>query len=108
GANAWRSDRELQFTTLALDEKQREAEAASVAKSEFLANMSHEIRTPLNGVLAMAHVLEKAELGPREKEAAALICASGEMLERLLSDILDIAKVEAGQLEIETAPFHVG
>jgi signal transduction histidine kinase/CheY-like chemotaxis protein len=108
GANAWRSHRKLQRTTLALVEKQREAEAASVAKSEFLANMSHEIRTPLNGVLAMAHVLAKADLGPREKEAAALICASGEMLERLLSDILDIAKVEAGQLEIEAAPFQVG
>ena len=108
GANAWKSHRELEKATLALVEKQREAEAASVAKSEFLANMSHEIRTPLNGVLAMAHVLEKADLPPREKEAAALICASGEMLERLLSDILDIAKVEAGRLEIETAPFHAG
>jgi signal transduction histidine kinase/ActR/RegA family two-component response regulator len=108
GASAWKSHRELERTTLALLEKQREAEAASVAKSEFLANMSHEIRTPLNGVLAMAHVLEKADLPPREKEAAALICASGEMLERLLSDILDIAKVEAGQLELETAPFHAG
>ncbi|HEY0599120.1 ATP-binding protein [Brevundimonas sp.] len=108
GANAWKSHRQLEKATLALVEKQREAEAASVAKSEFLANMSHEIRTPLNGVLAMAHVLEKADLPPREKEAAALICASGEMLERLLSDILDIAKVEAGQLEIETAPFHAG
>ena len=108
GANAWSSHRKLERTTLALVDKQREAEAASVAKSEFLANMSHEIRTPLNGVLAMAHVLKKGDLGPREKEAAALICASGEMLERLLSDILDIAKVEAGQLEIETAPFQVG
>lgn len=108
GANAWKSHRELEKATLALVEKQREAEAASLAKSEFLANMSHEIRTPLNGVLAMAHVLEKADLPPREKEAAALICASGEMLERLLSDILDIAKVEAGQLEIEAVPFHAG
>ena len=108
GANAWKSHRELERAALTLVGKQHEAEAASIAKSEFLANMSHEIRTPLNGVLAMAHVLEKADLPPREKEAAALICASGEMLERLLSDILDIAKVEAGQLEIETAPFHAG
>ena len=108
GVNAWRSYRALHRTTLALVQKQREAEAASVAKSEFLANMSHEIRTPLNGVLAMAHVLEKADLGEREREAARLICASGEMLERLLSDILDLAKVEAGRLEIELAPFHAG
>ncbi|WP_339915436.1 ATP-binding protein [uncultured Brevundimonas sp.] len=99
--NAWRSHR-------VLVDKQHEAEVASVAKSEFLANMSHEIRTPLNGVLAMAHVLNEADLRPREQEAARMICASGEMLERLLSDILDLAKVEAGQLEIEAAPFHAG
>ncbi|MBX9614937.1 MAG: response regulator [Caulobacteraceae bacterium] len=108
GANAWRAHRELQRATGALVNKQHEAEAASVAKSEFLANMSHEIRTPLNGVLAMAHILDQADLPTREKEAARLICASGEMLERLLSDVLDLAKVEAGQLEIEAAPFHAG
>ena len=108
GLNAWRSHRDLQVTNRALADKQHEAEAASVAKSEFLANMSHEIRTPLNGVLAMAHVLNDANLPPREQEAARLICASGEMLERLLSDILDLAKVEAGQLEIEAAPFQAG
>jgi signal transduction histidine kinase/CheY-like chemotaxis protein len=108
GLNSWRSHRDLQVTNRALADKQHEAEAASVAKSEFLANMSHEIRTPLNGVLAMAHVLNEADLPPREQEAARLICASGEMLERLLSDILDLAKVEAGQLEIEAAPFQAG
>ncbi|WP_339929832.1 ATP-binding protein [uncultured Brevundimonas sp.] len=106
--NAWKTDRALQVTNRALADKRQEAEAASVAKSEFLANMSHEIRTPLNGVLAMAHVLDEADLPPREQEAARMICSSGEMLERLLSDILDLAKVEAGQLEIESAPFHAG
>ena len=108
GVNAWRAHRQLQQASEALLAKQREAEAASVAKSVFLANMSHEIRTPLNGVLAMAHILNQSNLPPREKEAASLICASGEMLERLLSDVLNLAKVEAGQLEIETAPFHAG
>jgi signal transduction histidine kinase len=106
--NAVRSYWQLRETTAALIVKQSEAEAASVAKSEFLANMSHEIRTPLNGVLAMAHVLADAPLPPRDKEAAKLICSSGETLERLLSDILDLAKVEAGQLEIELTSFHVG
>ena len=108
GANAWRSHRQLQEATNALVAKQQEAEAANIAKSEFLANMSHEIRTPLNGVLAMAHILSQADLPPREKEAAGLICTSGEMLERLLSDVLDLAKVEAGRLEIEAAPFRAG
>lgn len=56
----------------------------------------------------MAHVLADAPLPPREKEAAKLICSSGETLERLLSDILDLAKVKAGQLEIELTSFHVG
>ena len=84
------------------------AEAASRAKSEFLATMSHEIRTPLNGIVAMAHVMAMAPLPPREKEAAKLICSSGQTLERLLSDILDLAKVEAGQLEIQLSSFHLG
>lgn len=106
--NAVRSYWKLQATTAALIVKQTEAESASIAKSEFLANMSHEIRTPLNGVLAMAHVLAEAPLPPREKEAANLICASGKTLERLLSDILDLAKVEAGHLEMEVSKFHVG
>jgi signal transduction histidine kinase/CheY-like chemotaxis protein len=107
GINAWTAHRRLQRTTQALIQKQEEAEAASTAKSQFLANMSHEIRTPLNGVLAMAHVLHKGDLPEREREAAALICESGELLERLLSDILDLAKVEAGQMVIEAAPFDV-
>ncbi|MDO9588577.1 MAG: ATP-binding protein [Brevundimonas sp.] len=107
GANAWTVHRRLQLTTQALIQKQQEAEAASTAKSQFLANMSHEIRTPLNGVLAMAHVLHKGDLPEREREAAGLICASGELLERLLSDILDLAKVEAGQMMIEATAFDV-
>ncbi|GLS01884.1 hypothetical protein GCM10007859_19020 [Brevundimonas denitrificans] len=107
GINAWSAHRRLQLTTEALIQKQQEAEAASTAKSQFLANMSHEIRTPLNGVLAMAHVLHKGDLPDREREAAGLICASGELLERLLSDILDLAKVEAGQMKMEETAFDV-
>ena len=106
--NAFKSHSKLRATTAALVLKQTEAEAASVAKSEFLANMSHEIRTPLNGVLAMAHVLAEASLPPREKEAANLICTSGQTLERLLSDVLDLAKIESGQMEVQLAGFGVG
>jgi signal transduction histidine kinase/CheY-like chemotaxis protein len=106
--SAVRSYVQLRKTTAALMIKQQEAEAASIAKGEFLANMSHEIRTPLNGIVAMAHVMAMAPLPPREKEAAKLICSSGQTLERLLSDILDLAKVEAGQLEIQLSSFHLG
>jgi signal transduction histidine kinase/CheY-like chemotaxis protein len=106
--NALKSYAQLRTTTAELIVKQTEAESASVAKSEFLANMSHEIRTPLNGVLAMAHVLADAPLPPREKEAANLICTSGQTLERLLSDILDLAKVESGQMELHHSSFSAG
>ncbi|MGC1301668.1 MAG: ATP-binding protein [Caulobacteraceae bacterium] len=84
------------------------AEAANRAKSEFLANMSHEIRTPLNGVLAMADLLARSELPAKEREMAQIIRASGDTLQRLLSDILDVARIESGKLTIEATPFHVG
>jgi CheY-like chemotaxis protein len=83
------------------------ARAASIAKSEFLANMSHEIRTPLNGVLGMAQVLAQTELTDRQREMMDVILNSGRVLNALLSDILDLAKVEAGEVELETAPFNL-
>ncbi len=70
--------------------------------------MSHEIRTPLNGVVGVADMLAAADLPPREHGMAEIIRASGQSLERLLSDVLDLARVEAGQLTIETAPFQAG
>jgi len=87
---------------------QQRAELASQSKSEFLSNMSHEIRTPLNGVVGVADLLASAGLPDRERKMAELIRDSGRTLERLLSDVLDLAKVEAGQLMIEEAPFQAG
>jgi len=84
------------------------AEAANRAKSEFLANMSHEIRTPLNGVVAVADMLARADLGEREQEMVEIIRSSGDTLQRLLSDVLDLARIESGKITIETAPFHAG
>jgi signal transduction histidine kinase/CheY-like chemotaxis protein len=89
-----------------LRQAQLKAEAASLSKTEFLANMSHEIRTPLNGVVAVADLLSQAKLPERERKMAEIIRSSGQSLERLLSDVLDLARVEAGQLTIEAAPFH--
>jgi len=83
----------------------RRSEAANRAKSEFLANMSHEIRTPLNGVVAMADALSRRSLDTAEHEMVEIIRSSGVTLERLLSDILDSAKIEAGQVTVEAAPF---
>jgi len=85
-----------------------QAEQASQAKSAFLANMSHEIRTPLNGIIAGADLLAKNELSPRARELANIILNSGKSLERLLSDILDLVRIEAGQVVVENGPFHLG
>ena len=84
------------------------AEAANQAKSDFLANMSHEIRTPLNGVVAVTDMLAKSDLKPREREMVEIIRSSGDTLQRLLSDILDLARIESGKITVEHAPFHLG
>ncbi|MDP1912894.1 ATP-binding protein [Brevundimonas sp.] len=94
----WRSAGQLRLA-------RRAAEEASRSKSVFLANMSHEIRTPLNGVVAMADALARSDLGQREREMVDIVRSSGDTLERLLSDILDTAKIESGQITIEPAPF---
>ncbi len=86
---------------------QHRAEEANRAKSEFLANMSHEIRTPLNGVVSMADALARRDLEPQEHEMVELIRSSSATLERLLSDILDSAKIEAGQVTLERAAFDL-
>jgi len=83
------------------------AEAANQAKSDFLANMSHEIRTPLNGVIGLAATLGRSGLEPRQKEMVDLIARSGATLERLVSDILDVSKVESGRMNIEIATFDL-
>ncbi len=86
----------------------RDAEArANRAKSEFLANMSHEIRTPLNGIVAVAGTLNKTDLTSSQQEMVDLVTSSGETLERLLSDILDVSKIDAGRLAIENVVFDL-
>ena len=85
-----------------------QAEQASQAKTAFLANMSHEIRTPLNGIVAGADLLSRSGLDPKASELVDIILNSGRSLERLLSDILDVARVEAGQVIIESGDFNLG
>lgn len=99
-ARQWRLTRSLR-------EARTRAEAANRAKSEFLANMSHEIRTPLNGVVSMADALARRDLDRQEREMVDLIRSSGATLERLLSDILDSAKIESGQVTLDPAAFDL-
>ncbi|MFA7263599.1 MAG: ATP-binding protein [Caulobacter sp.] len=84
------------------------AEAANRAKSEFLANMSHEIRTPLNGVMGVASALARTSLTPAQAEMVGLIETSGQTLEAILADVLDLARIESGRLELKPEPFDLG
>ena len=87
----------------------REAEAASAnrAKTAFLATMSHEIRTPLNGILGMAQVMQADVLSPAQRERLGVLRQSGHALTDILNDVLDLARIESGQLELRPEPFDL-
>ncbi|MBX3738445.1 MAG: response regulator [Candidatus Didemnitutus sp.] len=98
---------ELHVAQRALEAARTSALAATEAKSRFLATMSHEIRTPMNAVVGMTELLARTPLTTEQHEAVATIGASGQLLLRLVGDILDLAKIEAGKLELEEAPFDL-
>lgn len=102
---SWRR-RLAQRHRIQLAEQQRQmAEAASAAKTQFLATLSHEIRTPMTGVMGMAELLLSTSLTPQQHDYTQAMQRSGGMLLKLLNDALDLARIEAGRLELESAPF---
>lgn len=90
-----------------IEASRRTAEAGSEAKSIFLATMSHEIRTPLNGVLGLAELLQNTDLDDEQQHMIHMMIVSGNSLLRILNDVLDLSKIEAGKFEMEAETFDV-
>ncbi|MEA2219303.1 MAG: hypothetical protein QOJ35_1929 [Solirubrobacteraceae bacterium] len=85
-----------------------EAEQANAAKSEFLSRMSHELRTPLHAILGFGELLERADLRPRQREQLTQITMGGRHLLELINEVLDLSRIERGELRLALEPVHVG
>ncbi len=108
--NAWTHDR-LRDKGVALAEQGERLSRASKVKTEFLASMSHELRTPLSAILGFADLLltsSKEQLSPRARESLERIQRNGDHLLGLINDVLDLAKAEAGRIDVRLAPVNVG
>ncbi|WP_246845235.1 ATP-binding protein [Bdellovibrio sp. NC01] len=97
----------LKRAEIALIAAKDEALKSSQAKSEFLAHMSHEIRTPMNAIMGMAELLRETKLSADQDYYVTIFCKAGEVLMALINDILDLSKIEAGEVSIENIPFDL-
>ncbi len=107
GLQARRTAEQRRQAKKALEVAMEKAEAATRAKSEFLANMSHEIRTPMNAVIGLSQLALKTKLDARQHDYLTKIKAAGTGLLGIINDILDLSKIEAGKLTLETIPFSL-
>jgi PAS domain S-box-containing protein len=98
---------ERKIAAVALEAALVEAEAANRAKSSFLTNMSHEVRTPLNGLVGVAGMLQATGLNARQSDMVAIIETSAQILERVLSDVIDLAQLESGRVEFIDKAFDL-
>lgn len=103
----YKREQELIIAKTEAEQAAEKARAADKSKSQFLANMSHEIRTPMNGILGMADLLVGTELSPQQQDFVDTLRESGKALLTLLNDILDLSKIEAGQITLSEQDFSV-
>lgn len=89
------------------EERRKQAEATAEAETVFLSNMSHEMRTPLNGILGMLQVMKTTQLDEKQRSHLAIMRSSGESLLALINDVLDMAKLDAGQVRLECEPIAI-
>lgn len=98
---------EMKRTEQSLISAKNEALKSSQAKSEFLARMSHEIRTPMNAIMGMADLLKETKLSDDQQYYVTIFCKAGEVLMALINDILDLSKIEAGEVSLENIPLDL-